>query len=166
MARGVYASSSDIEKNALARARKKVKNFQEMTGKTPRILVAKVGQDGHDRGQKVVASAYADAGFNVEVGGLFRTPEEVARQAVREGVHIVGVSSLAGGHAELVPKLVSELDKAGGGRVMVVMGGVVPREDYDALLEAGVEAIYPPGTVIGEAICEMVDRLHARHNIL
>ncbi len=166
MVRGVYASSSDAEKNALARARQKVKDFRRMTGKTPRILIAKLGQDGHDRGQKVVATAYADAGFDVALGGLFRTPEEVARQAIKEGVHIVGVSSLAGGHAELMPKLISELDEASEGRVLIALGGVVPREDYDALLKAGVDVIYPPGTVIGEAICEMVDRLHARHNIL
>ena len=166
MVKGVYGSASDNEKNALRRAQKKVKDFQEMTGKRPKILVAKIGQDGHDRGQKVVATAYADAGFEVEVGTLFQTPEEVARQAVEAGVHIVGVSSLAGGHSELLPALVKALEKRKEGRVMVVLGGVVPKGDYQTLKEAGVEEIYPPGTIIGESICDLVDKLHARHNIL
>ena len=127
------------------------------------MMVAKMGQDGHDRGQKVIASAFADLGFDVDIGPLFRTPEETARQAVENDVHIVGVSSLAAGHLTLIPELRSELVKLGRGDMMIVVGGVIPPEDYDALYNAGAAAVFGPGTVIGEAaeklLRELADRL-------
>ena len=127
------------------------------------MMVAKMGQDGHDRGQKVIASAFADLGFDVDIGPLFRTPEETARQAVENDVHIVGVSSLAAGHLTLIPELRSELVKLGRGDMMIVVGGVIPPEDYDALYNAGAAAVFGPGTVIGEAaeklLCDLADRL-------
>jgi methylmalonyl-CoA mutase len=127
------------------------------------MMVAKMGQDGHDRGQKVIASAFADLGFDVDIGPLFRTPEETARQAVENDVHIVGVSSLAAGHLTLIPELRSELVKLGRGDTMIVVGGVIPPEDYDALYNAGAAAVFGPGTVIGEEaeklLRELADRL-------
>ncbi|MGA1524093.1 MAG: cobalamin-dependent protein, partial [Planctomycetota bacterium] len=125
--------------------------FLAREGRRPRLLVAKMGQDGHDRGAKVVATAFADLGFDVDVGPLFQTPEEVARQAVENDVHIVGVSSLAGGHRTLVPALVDALRAAGADDVLVVAGGVIPKQDYAALEAAGCAAIFGPGTVIPEA---------------
>jgi methylmalonyl-CoA mutase len=115
------------------------------------LLVAKLGQDGHDRGAKVIATAFADMGFDVDIGPLFQTPEEVARQAVENDVHVVGVSSLAAGHKTLVPELVAELKKLGREDILVVCGGVIPMQDYDALYAAGCVAIFGPGTVIPEA---------------
>ena len=125
--------------------------FEDNEGRRPRILVAKIGQDGHDRGQKVIASAFADLGFDVDIGALFATPAEAARQAVENDVHILGVSSLAAAHLTLVPELKAELAKQGRGDIMIVVGGVVPPQDYEALKAAGAEAIFPPGTVIAEA---------------
>lgn len=125
--------------------------FQQTEGRRPRILVAKMGQDGHDRGQKVIASAFADFGFDVDIGPLFRTPAETARQAVENDVHIIGVSSLAAGHMTLVPQLRDELAKLGRPDVMIVAGGVIPPEDYQALYRSGAAAIFGPGTVIGDA---------------
>ncbi len=133
--------------------------FAASHGRRPRILVAKVGQDGHDRGQKVIASAFADLGFDVDVGPLFQTPEEVARQAVEADVHIVGVSSLAAGHLTLVPQLKAALEALGRGDVLIVVGGVVPPQDHDELHRAGVSAIFPPGTVIADAAAELLDEL-------
>ena len=124
--------------------------------------MAKVGQDGHDRGQKVIASAFADLGFDVDIGPLFATPSEAARQAVENDVHIVGVSSLAAGHLTLVPELKAELDRQGRADIMIVVGGVVPPQDYEAVRKAGAEAIFPPGTVIAEAAEELVRKLNAR----
>ena len=131
-------------------------------GRRPRILVAKIGQDGHDRGQKVIASAFADLGFDVDVGPLFATPGEAAKQAVENDVHVIGVSSLAAGHLTLVPEVKAELEKQGRGDIMIVVGGVVPPQDYDALKQAGAEAIFPPGTVIAEAAEELVKSLNRR----
>ena len=126
--------------------------FEADEGRRPRILVAKIGQDGHDRGQKVIASAFADLGFDVDIGPLFATPDEAARQAVENDVHIVGVSSLAAGHLTLVPRAASAaLDAQGRADIMIVVGGVVPPQDYDALRKAGAAAIFPPGTVIADA---------------
>jgi methylmalonyl-CoA mutase len=118
-----------------------------------------MGQDGHDRGQKVIATAFADLGFDVDVGPLFQTPAEVARQAVEADVHVVGVSSLAAGHLTLVPELREELAKIGGEGIMVAVGGVIPPGDWDALRAAGAAAIFPPGTVIATAAGELLDRL-------
>jgi methylmalonyl-CoA mutase len=121
-----------------------------------------MGQDGHDRGQKVIASAFADLGFDVDVGPLFATPAEAAKQAVENDVHVIGVSSLAAGHLTLVPEVKAELEKQGRGDIMIVVGGVVPPQDYDALKQAGAEAIFPPGTVIAEAAEELVKSLNRR----
>ncbi len=147
---------------AVARVQKIVADFEADEGRRPRILVAKVGQDGHDRGQKVIASAFADLGFDVDIGPLFATPAEAARQAVENDVHIVGVSSLAAGHLTLVPELKSELEKQGRPDIMIVVGGVVPPQDYDALYRSGAEAIFPPGTVIAEAAAELLKKLNRR----
>src|SRR5262249_27963578 len=131
-------------------------------GRRPRILVAKIGQDGHDRGQKVIATAFADLGFDVDIGPLFATPAEAARQAVENDVHILGISSLAAAHLTLVPHLKTELEREGRGDIMIVVGGVVPPQDYDALRKAGAAAIFPPGTVITEAAEGLLKSLNAR----
>jgi methylmalonyl-CoA mutase len=138
-----------------------VDRFAEAEGRRPRILVAKMGQDGHDRGQKVIATAFADLGFDVDVGALFQTPAEVARQAVEADVHIVGVSSLAAGHLTLVPALREALQEAGRPDIMIVVGGVIPPGDIAALREAGAAAVFPPGTVIPDAAAELLRTLAA-----
>ena len=120
-----------------------------------------MGQDGHDRGQKVVSTAYADLGMDVDVGPLFQTPEEVARQAIDGDVHVVGVSSLAAGHLTLVPALRAELDKAGAQDILIVVGGVIPEQDFEELYASGADAIYPPGTVIPEAAIGLLEKLKA-----
>ena len=139
--------------------RSRVDDFAARRGRRPRILVAKVGQDGHDRGQKVIATAFADLGFDVDVGPLFATPGEVARQAVEADVHVVGVSSLAAGHLTLVPELRDELAGLGRGDIAIVVGGVVPAADVEELLATGAVAVYPPGTVISEAAAELLEHL-------
>jgi len=136
--------------------------FEENDGRRPRILVAKMGQDGHDRGQKVIASAFADLGFDVDIGPLFATPEEAARQAVENDVHIVGVSSLAAGHLTLVPALKKALADEGREDIMIVVGGVVPPQDYDELYASGASAIFPPGTVISEAAEGLIHELNEK----
>ena len=155
---GVYRSEVGESPN-VAKVRALTDEFAASHGRRPRILVAKVGQDGHDRGQKVIASAFADLGFDVDVGPLFQTPEEVARQAVEADVHIVGVSSLAAGHLTLVPQLKAALDELGRSDILIVVGGVVPPQDHDALHRAGATAIFPPGTVIADAAAELLDEL-------
>jgi methylmalonyl-CoA mutase len=139
----------------------KVERFDRLTGTKPRILVAKMGQDGHDRGQKVIATGFADLGFDVDIGPLFQTPAEVARLAVEADVHVVGVSSLAAGHLTLVPQLKAELEALGRGDILIVVGGVVPPQDYDALYAAGAKAVFPPGTVIADAAVKLLDALAA-----
>jgi methylmalonyl-CoA mutase len=143
----------------VAKVRAMVEQFAADHGRQPRILVAKVGQDGHDRGQKVIATALADLGFDVDVGPLFQTPAEVARQAVEADVHVVGVSTLAAGHLTLVPELKAALAELGRGDILVVVGGVIPPQDVDALREAGAAAIFPPGTVIADAAASLLDQL-------
>ncbi|MFA6266624.1 MAG: methylmalonyl-CoA mutase [Pseudolabrys sp.] len=142
--------------------RQAVEIFETAEGRRPRLLVAKIGQDGHDRGQKVIASAFADLGFDVDIGPLFATPEEAARQAVENDVHILGVSSLAAAHLTLVPELKKALAAQGREDIMIVVGGVVPPQDYDALMKSGCEAIFPPGTVIAEAALKLLKTLHHR----
>ncbi|HPH53233.1 MAG TPA: methylmalonyl-CoA mutase [Bacteroidales bacterium] len=158
---GVYSSEvkndSDFEK-----AKAMVAEFAKKEGRQPRIMVAKLGQDGHDRGAKVVATGYADCGFDVDVGPLFQTPEEAAKQAVENDVHVVGVSSLAAGHKTLVPQIVSELAKLGREDILVVVGGVIPAQDYDALYKAGAMAIFGPGTPIATAAIKMMEILNQR----
>ncbi|HXD14958.1 MAG TPA: methylmalonyl-CoA mutase [Xanthobacteraceae bacterium] len=158
---GVYRREVGMS-DAVARVQKRVAEFEENEGRRPRILVAKIGQDGHDRGQKVIASAFADLGFDVDIGPLFATPAEAARQAVENDVHILGISSLAGAHLTLVPELKAELDRHGRSDIMVVVGGVVPPQDYAALRAAGAEAIFPPGTVIAEAAEGLLQTLNRR----
>jgi methylmalonyl-CoA mutase len=147
---------------AVERVREAIDRFEAEEGRRPRLLVAKIGQDGHDRGQKVIASAFADLGFDVDIGPLFATPSEAARQAIENDVHILGVSSLAAAHLTLVPELKRELEKQGRGDIMIVVGGVVPRQDYEALMKAGAEAIFPPGTVIADAAENLVRTLRQR----
>jgi len=158
---GVYKKEMPSGDFSIKRARQRVAGFAEAEGRQPRILVAKLGQDGHDRGQKVVATALADVGFDVDVGSLFQTPEETARQAVENDVHVVGVSSLAAGHLTLVPALRRALDDAGGERVLIVVGGVVPPADVPALKEAGAVAVFGPGTVICDAAIALVEAIEA-----
>jgi methylmalonyl-CoA mutase len=159
---GVYRQEVGAMSDAIERVLRSVAKFEADEGRRPRILVAKIGQDGHDRGQKVIASAFADLGFDVDIGPLFATPAEAARQAVENDVHIVGVSSLAAGHLTLVPELKAALVKEGRGDIMIVVGGVVPPQDYDALKAAGAEAIFPPGTVIAEAADALLAALNRR----
>jgi methylmalonyl-CoA mutase len=158
---GVYKREVGMNE-AVARVQALVTQFEHDEGRRPRILVAKIGQDGHDRGQKVIASAFADLGFDVDIGPLFATPAEAARQAVENDVHVIGVSSLAAGHLTLVPEVKAELEAQGRGDIMIVVGGVVPPQDYDTLKAAGAEAIFPPGTVIAEAAEELIKSLNRR----
>src|SRR5262249_46588973 len=146
--RGVYAAEAGGGQTMTEQVRQLVGQFEQTEGRRPRILVAKMGQDGHDRGQKVIATAFADLGFDVDIGSLFQTPGETARQAVENDVHIVGVSSLAAGHLTLVPQLREELAKLGREDIMIAVGGVIPPQDYPALYEAGAAAVFGPGTVI------------------
>ncbi|WP_436850943.1 methylmalonyl-CoA mutase [Streptomyces hokutonensis] len=155
---GVYRTEAG-ESPSVERTRALVAEFEEAEGRRPRILVAKMGQDGHDRGQKVIATAFADLGFDVDVGPLFQTPGEVARQAVEADVHVVGVSSLAAGHLTLVPALKESLAEEGREDIMIVVGGVIPPQDVPTLLEMGAAAVFPPGTVIPDAAYDLVERL-------
>jgi methylmalonyl-CoA mutase len=157
---GVYRAEAGRMTQELARVQAIVATFEQNDGRRPRLLVAKVGQDGHDRGQKVIASAFADLGFDVDIGPLFSTPAEVARQAVENDVHIVGVSSLAAGHLTLVPELREALEKEGRGDIMIVVGGVIPPQDYDALYAAGAKAIFGPGTNIALAAADLLAKLN------
>ena len=159
---GVYLSEAGPDAQANDRVIAMTRAFAENEGRAPRILVAKMGQDGHDRGQKIIASAFADLGFDVEIGPLFATPEEVAARAAEGQVHIVGVSSLAAGHLALVPALKGELSKLGLDDTMIVVGGVIPNQDFAALRAAGADAIFPPGTVIAEAAQDLLERLNER----
>jgi methylmalonyl-CoA mutase len=158
---GVYRKEAGHVSN-IERAREAAAAFARDEGRQPRILVAKMGQDGHDRGQKVVATAFADLGFDVDVGPLFATPAEVARQAIESDVHIVGVNSLAAGHLALVPALRDELAAQGRPDIMIIAGGVIPPQDYEALRAAGAAAIFPPGTVLADAAIELLADLSGR----
>jgi methylmalonyl-CoA mutase len=158
---GVYGAEAGDEA-AIGAVRQAVKDFVAHDGRRPRILVAKIGQDGHDRGQKIIASAFADLGFTVEVGALFQTPEEAAQQAIDGDVHIVGVSSLAASHLATVPALKRALEASGRPDIMVVVGGVIPPQDYEALKEAGAAAIFPPGTAIAGAAAGLIEELNRR----
>jgi methylmalonyl-CoA mutase len=159
---GVYKREVSRMSDAVTTVQKLVETFEANDGRRPRILVAKMGQDGHDRGQKVIASAFADLGFDVDIGPLFATPEEAARQAVENDVHIVGVSSLAAGHLTLVPALKAALEKEGRGDIMIVVGGVIPPQDFQALIDAGAAAIFPPGTVIADAAIKLIENLNQK----
>lgn len=158
---GIYGSEYS-DRDLIDEVLKLTDKFEEIEGRRPRILVAKMGQDGHDRGAKVVATAYADMGFDVDIGPLFQTPQETARQAVENDVHIVGASSLAAGHKTLIPQLIEELKKYGREDIMVIAGGVIPPQDYDFLYKAGTKAIFGPGTVIPAAAKQLIEELLKR----
>jgi methylmalonyl-CoA mutase len=152
---GVYGGQYEGDE-AFRRVQREIAGFARDEGRRPRMLVAKLGQDGHDRGAKIIATAFADIGFDVDIGPLFQTPEEAARQAVENDVHIVGVSTHAAGHKTLVPGLIEALKRDGAGDILVVVGGVIPPKDYDFLKRAGVSAIYGPGTNIPHAASEIL----------
>jgi methylmalonyl-CoA mutase len=155
---GVYKRETRNDKE-VKKAQKLSDEFAEAEGRRPRILIAKVGQDGHDRGAKVIATAFADLGFDVDIGPLFQTPEEVAKQAVENDVHIVGVSSLAGGHKTLMPLLIKELKRYKREDILVVAGGVIPPQDHEFLRKAGVHEIFGPGTIISIAAQKIIKKL-------
>ena len=158
---GAYGSVVESDQD-FAALKKRIDDFAASEGRRPRILVAKMGQDGHDRGAKVVASAYADAGFDVDMGPLFQTPEEAAKMAVENDVHVVGVSSLAAGHKTLVPQLAAELKKLGAEEIAIVCGGVIPRQDYAELYAAGAARIFGPGTPITKSAGETLDAIEEK----
>jgi len=152
---GVY--SKEIKNNKLFKeATDLIDKFAEMEGRRPRIMIAKLGQDGHDRGAKVVATAYADLGFDVDIGPLFQTPKEAVKQAIENDVHILGISSLAAGHKTLVPQVISELKKYEREDIMVIVGGVIPAQDYQFLFDCGAVGVFGPGTKIAQAAIDMI----------
>ena len=152
---GVYSKEIDKDKS-FEKARQMADQFAELEGRRPRIMIAKMGQDGHDRGAKVVSTGYADVGFDVDIGPLFQTPVEAAKQAVENDVHILGISSLAAGHKTLVPQVIAELKKYGREDILIIVGGVIPQQDYQYLFDAGAVAVYGPGTRISDAAIEML----------
>ena len=155
---GIYRAEVSDDEN-FRRAHEMSDEFARQEGRRPRIMVAKMGQDGHDRGAKVIATSFADLGFDVDIAPLFQTPREVAMQAIENDVHVIGASSLAAGHKTLVPELISELNKLGRNDIMVIAGGVIPAQDYQFLYDAGVEGIFGPGTVISVAAQEILSKL-------
>jgi methylmalonyl-CoA mutase len=158
---GVYASEYG-DSEIIDSLRKRTAEFEEKEGRRPRILVTKMGQDGHDRGIKVIATAFADLGFDVDISPMFQTPQEAARMAVENDVHLVGVSSLAAGHKTLVPELIAALNKEDGGDILVVAGGIIPPADYEVLQSAGVVGIYGPGTPVTESANQVLNALEQR----
>jgi methylmalonyl-CoA mutase len=155
---GAYAEEY-ADSEIFAAVRKRTDEFQEKNGRRPRILVTKMGQDGHDRGIKVIATAFADLGFDVDIGPMFQTPEEAAQMAVENDVHVIGVSSLAAGHKSLVPQLINVLKEKGGEEIKVVVGGVIPPADYDFLYQAGAEGVFGPGTVVADSANKVLNIL-------
>ena len=155
----MYRAEVGAEADSVVAVRAKVDEFAAANGRRPRILVAKMGQDGHDRGAKVIASGFADLGYDVDIGPLFQTPEEVAQQAIDADVHVVGISSQAAGHRALVPPLIRALRQQGAEHVLIICGGVIPPDDVPELLDMGAVAVYPPGTVIPDAALELLDLL-------
>lgn len=159
---GVYSKEIKMDKD-FQKARTLADQFAELDGRRPRIMVAKIGQDGHDRGAKVIATSFADMGFDVDIGPLFQTPYEVAKQAIENDVHILGVSSLAAGHKTLIPQVIAELKKFNRPDIMIVAGGVIPQQDYQFLYDAGVAFIFGPGTVISHSAIGILEKLIAEH---
>jgi methylmalonyl-CoA mutase len=160
---GIYGSEySDENENLIIEVRRLTDEFASKEGRRPRILIAKMGQDGHDRGAKVVATAFADMGFDVDIGPLFQTPEETARQAIENDVHVIGISSLAGGHKTLLPQLAEELKKLNREDIIIIIGGVIPVQDYDFLYQNGAVAIYGPGTKIPETAIRIMEEIFQR----
>ncbi len=162
---GVYSSEYRGDDKIIEDLKKRTTVFLEKQGRRPRLLVTKMGQDGHDRGFKVVASAYADIGFDVDICPMFQTPEEAAKMAIENDVHVVGVSSLAAGHKSLIPALIKELSKIGGEDIIIIAGGIIPPADYDFLFEAGVQAIFGPGTPITESADRTMSLLEEKYLI-
>jgi len=153
---GAYSSAMATNNEDFQKARALSNQFAELEGRRPRIMVAKLGQDGHDRGAKVIATIFADIGFDVDVGPLFQTPQEAAQQAIENDVHILGISSLAAGHKTLVPQTIQALADLGREDIIVITGGVIPPQDYDFLFEAGVVGVFGPGTVISQAASQIL----------
>lgn len=160
---GVYSSES-MNNKTYKKATELSDSFAAIDGRRPRIMIAKMGQDGHDRGAKVIATSFADMGFDVDVGPLFQTPQEVAKQAVENDVHILGISSLAGGHKTLIPLVIEELKKYNREDILIIAGGVIPTTDYEALYKAGVFEIFGPGTKIPEAACKILSHLIQKYS--
>jgi methylmalonyl-CoA mutase len=159
---GIYAAAYDSAEG-WEQLKREIAAFAEEEGRRPRVMIAKLGQDGHDRGAKVVASAFADLGFDVDIGPLFQTAEECARQAIENDVHAVGVSTLAAGHMTLVPAIIEALKAQGGGDIVVFVGGVIPKQDYAFLYDAGVKGIYGPGTPIPESAKDVLEQIRRVH---
>jgi methylmalonyl-CoA mutase len=157
---GVYAAAYDSAEG-WDKLKGEIAAFADAEGRRPRVMIAKLGQDGHDRGAKVVATAFADLGYDVDMGPLFQTPEECARQAIENDVHAVGVSTLAAGHKTLVPAIIEELRKQGGDDIIVFVGGVIPQQDYDFLYDAGVKGVYGPGTPIPVSAKDVLEQIRA-----
>ena len=155
---GVYAQAYDSAEG-WEQLKTEINAFAAQEGRRPRVLIAKLGQDGHDRGAKVVASAYADLGFDVDIGPLFQTPQECVRQAIENDVHAIGVSTLAAGHKTLVPEIVEQLELQGGEGIIVFVGGVIPKQDYEFLYNAGVKGIYGPGTPIPASAKDVLEQI-------
>jgi methylmalonyl-CoA mutase len=160
---GAYSSEYKGDSGTIDEIKKRTTTFLEKQGRRPRLLVTKMGQDGHDRGFKIVASAYADLGFDVDISPMFQTPEEAAKMAIENDVHVVGASSLAAGHKSLIPALIEELKKAGGEEILVVAGGVIPPGDYDFLFDSGVKAVFGPGTPIPESAGKTLTLLEEKY---
>jgi methylmalonyl-CoA mutase len=160
---GVYSKEISMDDHFIT-AKKLSDEFAAKEGRRPRIMVAKMGQDGHDRGAKVIATSFADLGFDVDIGPLFQTPQEAAKQAVENDVHILGVSSLAAGHKTLIPQVIAELKKYGRDDIMVVAGGVIPQQDYDFLFKNGVSFVFGPGTVIAKSAINILKKLLEEHH--
>ena len=158
---GVYSKEISMDKE-FKKAKELADKFAKLDGRRPRIMVAKIGQDGHDRGAKVIATSFADMGFDVDIGPLFQTPAEAAKQAVENDVHILGVSSLAAGHKTLIPQVIAELKKYKRDDILIVAGGVIPQQDYDFLYKAGVSFIFGPGTVITKSATEILEKMIGR----
>ena len=156
-----FCPTRDLLKNysCWVAAQQRIKDFIKRNGRRPRILIAKMGQDGHDRGAKIIASGFSDIGFDVDMGPLFQTPEEVINQAVENDVHIIGVSSMAGGHKTLIAELVREKDKKNCTDLLLVAGGVIPENDHEQLKKEGVDFIFGPGTILGEAALEILNKM-------
>lgn len=155
---GIYSSEA-MEDQDFIKAQQLSDKFADLAGRRPRIMVAKMGQDGHDRGAKIIATSFADIGFDVDIGPLFQTPEEAAKQAVENDVHILGVSSLAAGHKTLVPKVIEALKNYGREDILVIVGGVIPKQDYDFLFDAGAVGVFGPGTKISKAAQDILNIL-------
>ena len=160
---GVYSKEINMDKYFL-QAKELADKFAVLDGRRPRIMIAKMGQDGHDRGAKVISTSFADMGFDVDIGPLFQTPAEAAKQAVENDVHVLGVSSLAAGHKTLIPQVIAELKKYGREDIMVIAGGVIPQQDYDFLYKAGVSGVFGPGTVISKSAIDILEKLIEKIN--